>query len=62
MTHPDKPLPRAAKGTVVRKQALVLYENEIDELYAILPHGVVRQIFTKVTDTKLSKIVPILEG
>lgn len=28
----DKPLPRAGKGTVMKKAALVQYENEIDEM------------------------------
>lgn len=34
VTSTDKPLPRAAKGTVVRPQALKLYATEIDELFA----------------------------
>ena len=33
VTHPDKPLPRAGKGTILRKQATALYEKEIDALY-----------------------------
>ncbi|EIN05364.1 acetyl-CoA synthetase-like protein [Punctularia strigosozonata HHB-11173 SS5] len=33
VTHPDKPLPRAGKGTVQRKAALELYSAEIDALY-----------------------------
>jgi hypothetical protein len=32
VTDPSRPLPRAAKGTIIRKQALALYEKEIDEL------------------------------
>ena len=32
VTRPDKPLPRAAKGTVVRPQALQLYGEEIQNL------------------------------
>ncbi|KAF8655498.1 hypothetical protein AX16_003028 [Volvariella volvacea WC 439] len=32
-TPPDKPLPRAGKGTVMRKAALQLYDQEIKELY-----------------------------
>ena len=32
VTDKARPLPRAAKGTVIRKQALSLYENEINEL------------------------------
>ena len=28
----DKPLPRAGKGTVMRKAALAEYQNEIDEM------------------------------
>lgn len=34
-THPDKPMQRAAKGTVLRKPALNAYEKEIAELYVI---------------------------
>ncbi|EKM50758.1 uncharacterized protein PHACADRAFT_153008 [Phanerochaete carnosa HHB-10118-sp] len=36
VTDRARPLPRTAKGTVVRKQALKAYEKEIDSLYAIL--------------------------
>ncbi|KAF8956587.1 acetyl-CoA synthetase-like protein [Flammula alnicola] len=30
----DKPLPRAGKGTVMRKAALLAYQTEIDDIYA----------------------------
>ncbi|GJE90357.1 acetyl-CoA synthetase-like protein [Phanerochaete sordida] len=33
VTDSARPLPRAAKGTIVRKQALALYEKEINDLY-----------------------------
>ncbi|GJE98682.1 putative NRPS-like protein biosynthetic cluster [Phanerochaete sordida] len=33
VTTPDKPLPRAGKGTIIRKQALNAYSEEIDKLY-----------------------------
>lgn len=33
-THPEKPLPRAGKGTVQRAPALKLYANELGFLYA----------------------------
>lgn len=33
VADPSKPLPRAAKGTVVRPQALNLYADEIEKLY-----------------------------
>ncbi|KAF9000302.1 hypothetical protein BDQ17DRAFT_1427302 [Cyathus striatus] len=33
ITSPDKPLPRTAKGTVMRKAALQLYDEEIEALY-----------------------------
>ncbi|KIK64285.1 hypothetical protein GYMLUDRAFT_94733 [Collybiopsis luxurians FD-317 M1] len=36
ITSPDKPLPRVGKGTVARKAALALYEQEINELYSIV--------------------------
>lgn len=32
VTSPDKPLPRAPKGTIIRKQALALYQEEIERL------------------------------
>lgn len=32
VTRPEKPLPRAAKGTIVRGQALAAYEEEIKVL------------------------------
>jgi thioester reductase-like protein/acyl-CoA synthetase (AMP-forming)/AMP-acid ligase II len=34
LADPSKPLPRAAKGTVQRAAALVLYEEEIENFYA----------------------------
>lgn len=34
LVDPSKPLPRAAKGTVQRAAALVLYEEEIEKFYA----------------------------
>ncbi|KAJ6448491.1 hypothetical protein C8R45DRAFT_1046138 [Mycena sanguinolenta] len=33
VTQPGKPLLRASKGTLLKKQSLVLYEQEIEELY-----------------------------
>lgn len=33
VTKPNKPLPRAGKGTVQRGAAIQLYKPEIDELY-----------------------------
>ena len=32
VTEPDRPLPRAGKGTVIRKQALEVYEKEVNDL------------------------------
>ena len=32
VTDPDKPLPRAAKGTIIRKQAIAVYSEEIEKL------------------------------
>lgn len=32
VARPDKPLPRAGKGTVIRKQSLALYADEIEEM------------------------------
>ncbi|KAF9479408.1 acetyl-CoA synthetase-like protein [Pholiota conissans] len=34
IADPNKPLPRAAKGTVMRKQALQVYADEIEDLFA----------------------------
>ncbi|KAF8901181.1 acetyl-CoA synthetase-like protein [Gymnopilus junonius] len=34
VTSPSKPLPRAGKGTVMRKAALTAYQAEIEEIYA----------------------------
>ncbi|EKM50749.1 uncharacterized protein PHACADRAFT_213638 [Phanerochaete carnosa HHB-10118-sp] len=36
VTDRARPLPRTAKGTVIRKQALKTYEKEINSLYSIL--------------------------
>ncbi|EKM52251.1 uncharacterized protein PHACADRAFT_260494 [Phanerochaete carnosa HHB-10118-sp] len=33
VTDPAKPLPRAAKGTIIRKQVLAAYSEKIEELY-----------------------------
>lgn len=35
VTEPGNPLPRAPKGTIIRKQATALYADEIDRLYAL---------------------------
>lgn len=32
VTDPSKPLPRPAKQTIARKQALVMYADEIEKL------------------------------
>lgn len=32
----DKPFPRVGKGTVMKKAAVVLYQNEIDEMLVSL--------------------------
>lgn len=32
VADPKRPLPRAAKGTIVRAQALALYQADIEEL------------------------------
>ena len=32
VTDPSRPLPRSAKSTIIRKQALKLYTDEINEL------------------------------
>ena len=33
VTDTARPLPRAGKGTVIRKQALSLYEKEVEAVY-----------------------------
>ena len=35
-TDPARPLPRAAKGTIVRPQAVSLYAEDIEKLYVYL--------------------------
>ncbi|KAL4260482.1 Adenylate-forming Reductase [Pleurotus pulmonarius] len=37
---PDRPLPRAGKGTVMRKAAITLYADDIQKLYDIIDAGV----------------------
>ncbi|EGO19943.1 hypothetical protein SERLADRAFT_418199 [Serpula lacrymans var. lacrymans S7.9] len=37
--HPDKSLPRAAKGSIMRKASLKLYEQEIKALYGLVEVG-----------------------
>ena len=32
VTHPSRPLPRAAKGTIQRKAAMSMYAEEIEKL------------------------------
>ncbi|KAF8878948.1 putative aminoadipate reductase [Infundibulicybe gibba] len=39
-TSKEKPLPRAGKGTVMRKAALKLYDREIERLYATIESSV----------------------
>ncbi|KAF4610030.1 hypothetical protein D9613_010647 [Agrocybe pediades] len=34
ISSPDKPLPRAGKGTIMRKAALAVYNQEIEDIYA----------------------------
>ncbi|KAL1710425.1 hypothetical protein EV121DRAFT_192955 [Schizophyllum commune] len=36
VAHPDRPLPRTDKGTVIRKLALKVYEEEIENIYKAL--------------------------
>ena len=33
VTDPSKPLPRSGKNTIIRKQAIALYSDEIEQLY-----------------------------
>ncbi|TCD65360.1 putative NRPS-like protein biosynthetic cluster [Steccherinum ochraceum] len=40
VTDPDKPMPRAGKGTVQRKRALKVFEQEIDQLYETVEQSV----------------------
>lgn len=62
-TSPDKPLPRAPKGSIVRRLALNLYEQEIDSLYARvaqLPNLDTRslQSVTSWINVALSRVLP----
>ncbi|EEB97205.1 hypothetical protein MPER_03523 [Moniliophthora perniciosa FA553] len=40
ITLSDRPLPRTPKDTVIRKQALKVYEQDIDELYETIESNV----------------------
>ncbi|KAI0345580.1 acetyl-CoA synthetase-like protein [Trametopsis cervina] len=46
VTDPKRPFPRAAKGTLLKKQLLALYETDIDRLYETVENS------TNVKDTK----------
>lgn len=63
VTYPDKPLPCTAKGTVVRKQAYLLYEAEIDGIYvaALDDGGTVPPKSWEVDDLKAWLIVSTKE-
>lgn len=37
VADPAKPLPRVAKGTIMRAKALEMYEDAIEKLYASIP-------------------------
>lgn len=37
VTDPAKPFPRAGKGSIIRKQALALYEDAINNLCVLTP-------------------------
>jgi hypothetical protein len=37
-TTPDKPLPRAVKGNVMRQASINLYQTEIDDAYAYVDY------------------------
>ena len=39
VAHPDRPLPRTDKGTVIRKLALKVYEEEIENMWVL--HNIV---------------------
>ena len=43
ITDPSKPLPRAAKSTVMRKLAIAAYQKEIDDLW-VLPNNICSRI------------------
>ncbi|KAI0087796.1 hypothetical protein BDY19DRAFT_1010558 [Irpex rosettiformis] len=51
ITSRDRPLPRAAKGTIVRKQAIELYNDDIEKLYSSAS-GIIRgENFKQATST-----------
>ncbi|KAJ7642007.1 hypothetical protein FB45DRAFT_738097 [Roridomyces roridus] len=59
LASPDKPLPRAGKGTVLRKAAINLYAPEIDALYNTVEEHAVDSIEAP-TDWKANFIQPWL--
>ncbi|KAF7929570.1 hypothetical protein EAE99_004474 [Botrytis elliptica] len=52
-TKPDKPFPRAGKGTVQRRQAEKLYETELNSLYETSING---QVFNKENINEISSL------
>jgi long-subunit acyl-CoA synthetase (AMP-forming) len=54
VTNPNKPLPRAAKGTINRKAAIKAYEQEIDAMYILFIDLIRDQYAYAWTDMKPS--------
>jgi aryl carrier-like protein len=60
LSHPDKPIPRAGKGTVQRQGALQLYKAEFEELYERVQPTIVKPAATEgVVLPTLEKATPL---
>ncbi|EKM60508.1 uncharacterized protein PHACADRAFT_246502 [Phanerochaete carnosa HHB-10118-sp] len=62
VTEPDKPLPRVAKGSIVRKQASVVYEKEIEQLYKMISASMSNEGIDPPRSWKAADLEPWLTG
>ncbi|EKM50930.1 uncharacterized protein PHACADRAFT_199768 [Phanerochaete carnosa HHB-10118-sp] len=60
IANPKRPPPRAAKGTIIRKQAISLYDEEIRRLYDAIVTGTGMQDTTHPRTWKEEDLVPWL--
>ncbi|EKM50943.1 uncharacterized protein PHACADRAFT_262848 [Phanerochaete carnosa HHB-10118-sp] len=60
ITDPKKPLPRAAKGTVIRNQAISVYDEEIQRLYGAIATGTGMRDITRPMTWKEEDLMPWL--
>lgn len=60
VVSPDKPLPFSDKGTLQRRRALALYENEINEAYEIMDRVSSGDVINR--DLSLEEVTAIIRG